>query len=84
MDKPDWRVHVPSLLQETINNAGAGALKIPFTIFAELLGRVAKRASELNDPELNALMVRLTLYDIADPYSKGYDPERAKQVLNQS
>lgn len=64
---PSWKVHTPNLLQEVLNNQGAGVLRQPMTILSRLLAQVAERASEINDPALNMLMLRLTLYDAADP-----------------
>lgn len=73
-------VHTPNLLKELMNNPGTGVLNVPVSVFARLLAAVATRASELNDPELNALMCRLTLYDIADPESGDYDREAVQAV----
>lgn len=77
-----WKVHTGNLLGEVLNNSSTGVLQKPLTIFAKLLEQVSTRASQLNDPELNKLMVRLTLYEIADPESKMYDPVRVKEVLS--
>lgn len=76
-----WKVHTPNLLKEIGGNPGLWALKVPLNIFADLLAQTAARASELNDPELNALMVRLTLYDVADPHSPGFDAATVARVL---
>lgn len=62
-----WKCHTPNLLTETLKNPSTGVLRVPFNIFGKLLYAVAKRASELNDPELNLLMLRLTLYEAGDP-----------------
>jgi hypothetical protein len=62
-----WTCHTPNLLAEVLNNKGSEVLRMPINIFSRLLHRVAERASQLNDPELNLLMMDLTLYDIADP-----------------
>lgn len=48
-----WRVHTPSLLNETLCNESAGILSVPIKIFANLLLQVADRAQQLNDKELN-------------------------------
>jgi hypothetical protein len=53
-------------------------------IFARTLAQVAERASELNDPQLNELMCRLTLYEVADPYSGEYDPEILKEIRREA
>jgi len=77
-----FQVHTPRLLEEVLVNTGASALKIPMNIFRQLLGQVATRASEIDDPKLNALMIRLTLYEVADPYSNDYDPKFLRRVLD--
>lgn len=62
-----FRVDTLGLLTE-IADAGLdrrmGVLKIPINIFKDLLADVAQRASEINDPKLNILMLRLTLYEV--------------------
>lgn len=66
-----FRVDTVSLLKE-IADAGIprnmGVLKIPINIFKDLLADVAQRATEINDPRLNILMLRLALYEV--PNSK--------------
>ena len=64
---PQWKCHTPNLLAEVLNNPGTAILRMPLRILGELLHGVAERAAEVNDPALNLLMLRLTLYDIADP-----------------
>lgn len=78
--KMHWKCHTPNLLGEIMNNSGTATLKIPMQIFAHLLNSVATRASQLNDPTLNALMCRLTLYEIADPESSNYDPLKVRHI----
>ena len=80
-DKLQWRTHTANLLAEIMKNEGTAILKIPLNIFLRLLLDVAKRASEINDPQLNALMMRLTLYDVADPVSSEYDPKIVEKTL---
>jgi hypothetical protein len=62
-----WKVHVPNLLREILNNPTTAVLAQPLNIFGNLLAQVASRAIEMDDPALNILMLRLTLYDQADP-----------------
>lgn len=57
--------------------------QIPLNIFGKLLALVGERAIELNDPKLNALMCRLTIYTIADPESQDYDPETVRKILEE-
>lgn len=63
----DWKIHTPNLLTEILKNRGTETLRTPINIFGKMLGAVAERAAEINDPRLNVLMLRLTLYDVADP-----------------
>jgi hypothetical protein len=81
MTQGKWKCHTPKLLDEVLNrNENMSIFSAPFSIFGKLLAEVAERASELNDPELNDLMCRLTLYEVADPYSAEHDPEALKEV----
>lgn len=82
-EKLEWKVHTTELFKEILNNhPGCSQLIIPFRILGNLLAQVAQRATELNDPQLNKLMIRLTLYSIADPKDPDYDPELVTQILN--
>jgi len=63
----DWRCHTPNVLKEVLTNRGSEALRTPIAILGQLLFDVATRASELNDPALNLLMLRLALYSAGDP-----------------
>ena len=79
----NWRVHTPNLLSEicNLNADGIGMLSKPLQIFSIILAQVGQRASELNDPQLNALMCRLTIYDIADPTSEDHDAELVREII---
>lgn len=77
----EWKVNTLGLIKELFNNPGTGALVIPFHIFQRILGEVAERAIELNDPELNALMCRLALFEQSDPYSKDYNGEFTERTI---
>lgn len=73
MARVEWKVHTASLLSEVLNNKGAAILAQPINIFGCLLAQVAERAAELNDPKLNILMLRLTLYEQGDPEKFTYE-----------
>ena len=81
MIKAKWSVHTPQLLREILNNNGTAILSVPINMFGKLLAQVADRAIQLNDPELNALMCRLTLYEEADPHSEKYDKELVEKTI---
>lgn len=65
-----FKCDTPALLQEimtgVIDNPKSGAfvLKIPLLILNNYLGRVAQRAIEIDDPELNILMLEMKLYEV--------------------
>jgi len=72
-----WKVHTPAMLQEIARNPSCEILTRPLNIFARLLAQVAERAAELDDPKLNILMMRLTLYEQADPEKFTFDQIKA-------
>jgi len=62
-----FRVDTMGLLTEVVDCAmpkNMGILKIPLNIFKNILEEVAQRATELNDPQLNILMLKLALYEV--------------------
>lgn len=66
-EQAEWSVETGRLISEMVEaNPGGSALRVPANILIRLLRRVAARAIELDDPELNVLMLRMALYD-ADP-----------------
>lgn len=80
----EWRCHTPNLMKEVLNNPTAWALYRPLQIFGGILFELAERARELDDPELNFLMMRLTLYEQGDPEAKGYTDKFYNEVRNQA
>lgn len=81
-----WKVHTPNLFKEIVDHAlprKMGVMLTPINQFRLLLSEVAERASELNDPKLNALMCRMTLYEIADPESSEYDKKTVDKIIDE-
>lgn len=78
--KKEFSVHTPNLLNEILQNNTTGIFKIPLVSLSNLLERVSQRASELNDPVLNNLMCKLTLYSIADPQCDDYNLEKIREI----
>jgi hypothetical protein len=76
-----WRVNTPQLLKEIMQNNEVAILSKPLAIFGTILAEVGERASELNDPKLNALMCRLAIYEVADPYNKEYNSELTNDTI---
>ena len=74
----------PGLLEEVLSNNETSALRVPIMIFARLLASVAERASQLHDAELDQLMLRLAMYEIADPASPSYDAKKVSKLLKEA
>lgn len=81
--KLGWRVSTVELIREILSDPYNRALRIPLNILINLLGQVSQRATELHDPELDKLMVRLSLYSISDPKDPEYDPELISKILQE-
>lgn len=71
----EFRVHMPNLLNEILDNQTTGILTKPLQVTGRLLFQVAERARAINDGELNRLMLMLALYSASDPNSHDYDKD---------
>ncbi len=80
-----WRVNTTALFREIVEGSTKNETEVfrqPLRILSSVLGEVAFRALELNDPKLNALMCRLALYEESDPYSPEYDEKATDKAIN--
>lgn len=59
-----WDVNVPEFTREACENCNGGIYAICWNIFRNYIAMVAERATELNDPIMNVLMLRMGLYDV--------------------
>lgn len=57
-------VNTPVFIKEAAENCNGGMYAVCWNIFQTLLAMVAERATELNDPVMNVLMLRLNLYEV--------------------
>ena len=79
----NFRCHTPNLLKEIAGSmTESQAVLSPLRILGSLLYEVGERAAELNDAKLNALMCRLTIYEIADPESPVYNELLAREIMD--
>lgn len=76
-----WSVNTPGLLQEIVSNPGVSILAMPLSIMGQLLHKLATRAAELNDPELNRYVASMSLYAISDPASPQFDMDKSQQLI---
>lgn len=82
-DKWSFDVNTPQFLKEACENSNGGMYAVCWNIFMSLLAQVAERATELNDPVLNTLMIRLNLYEI--PNSERYKMvKKMKELYDKS
>lgn len=63
-----FRIDTPQVLREVLNNQGMAIMKIPMNELQRWLQILSQRATELNDPELNIIMLSMNLYEI--PYGE--------------
>lgn len=82
----EWRVNTGAFLKELLEGYpgnNAGIFFAPMNIFQSILIQVGKRAAEINDPVLNALMCRLAIYAESDPRNReNYDHDKLTATLN--
>ena len=77
----EWRVHAHEFFQRVVELRGGAVLHSPANIFQNILIQVGRRATELNDKELNQLMMRLAIYEVADPNAEGFDGDYVNKYL---
>lgn len=71
-----WKVDLPRLLKEIAECSKSTPYSVTFTILARVLGILAERAIEINDPALNIIMLNLGLYE-------GAHDENVDEVISQ-
>lgn len=78
--KLKFRIEAVAFLNEVKGNDVMAYLTVPFSIFQSKLGKIATRASELNDPILNEIMSEMALYEVTNPSSKEYDHSIVEEI----
>ena len=63
-DEWQFDCDVPRLMNEIIICSGAKVYASVWNVFTALITQVAVRATEIHDPVLDALMLRMGLYDV--------------------
>jgi len=76
-----WRIHLSRMLDQLFDTNEMGVWVRPIQQLAKIMDEIATRASELNDPKMNALMCRLGLYAISNPDDPEYDPEATRTII---
>jgi hypothetical protein len=76
-----WKVNTPQLLREILSNDQMVCLSSPLSILSNILAELGERCADINDDKLNALMCRLAIYDISDPYSDNFNEELTQKTI---
>lgn len=58
-----WKVDLPRFLKEIAESSKSTPYFVTFKILNNVLGILAERAIEINDPALNIIMMNLALYE---------------------
>ena len=75
-------VNTPGFLKEAAENCNGGMYAICWNIFRTLIAMVAERATELNDPIMNVLMLRLNLYEVPNEERHKIIEQIRKEIEN--
>lgn len=80
-----WKVHTRNLFEEIAENTTEGhAVYQPLRIMMGILRQMASLAIEIDDIRLHAICVRLALYEVSDPHSDQYDPDKVTDIINEA
>lgn len=75
------KLHTPRFLQEVfLNLKNEGVLKVPVNVMRLFLLEISERCTEVNDPILNDLMIRMALYSVGDPDSEDFDQQLCDEI----
>lgn len=58
-----WKVDFPAFIKEVSEGSKTAPYAITFQLLNNIIGILAERAIEINDPALNIIMFRLSLYE---------------------
>lgn len=82
-NKLSFDVNTHKFLKEACENCNGGLYAVCWNIFRDLIAQVAERATELHDPVLDTLMIKLNLYEM--PNEDRYKViEQLKEIYDES
>jgi len=76
-----WRCHTPNLIHEIGDCNELGPVVPALRIFQTLLVQLSEVAIEIDNPKLNSMMVRLTLYSAGEPSNPDYNAKQIYEIL---
>lgn len=62
----NFHIHTPKFLKEVVENSGQRMYSQAWNVFFNYLKLIAVRATELHDPIIDAIMVKMTMYEFDD------------------
>jgi hypothetical protein len=71
--KAYWKVHLPKLLHEVMNNETAWILKQPIQLTMGILSEMAAKAVNEKNELMIAFCGRLGLYEASEPNREGHE-----------
>ena len=77
-----WKVDLPRLLKEIAECSKSTPYPVTFTILTRVLGILAERAIEINDPALNIIMMHLGLYEGVHGKNAGEVISRLRKLID--
>lgn len=77
-----FNVNTPGFLKEAAENCNGGMYAVCWNIFRTLIAMVAERATKLNDPIMNVLMLRLNLYEVPNEERHKIIEQIRKEIEN--
>lgn len=76
-----FKVDMPRLLKEIAECSKSIPYPVTFTILVRVLGILAERAVEINDPALNIIMMNLGLYEGAHDKNAGEVISKLRKLI---
>lgn len=77
-----FRVHARNLLNEISENNQMAVARKPLKIMFDILRLASKRALELGDEKMIAIMCALTMYNEVDPESAEHNEDAEKKMMD--
>ena len=82
----DWKLDYPSFIEELFTTAtkhkdsGLAIMKIPIQLLNHFIYEITKRATELDDPKLNIIMLKMNLYEVPHNEIDNIIKEQKKRI----
>jgi len=83
--KLKYKSNVKGMFREIVEaNQQMWIMKLPLQLTYEILTELAVECSEIDNPKLNAFMMRLGLYDVSDVESENFDLKFMNEYIDKN